>query len=235
MRRDLKDLQKKMGYRFRSPVLLEQALLHTSYVNESGLEKSDSNQRLEFLGDAVVELTVTQALFDLLPDADEGTLSSLRAKLVCTASLSGVARGLNVGEYIVLGKGAEKGHERENPTVLEDAFEAIVGAVYLDSGWKKASSFVYKCLEVSILNVVESSGRVVNAWDKKTALQIELQKNGSVRIEYVVCGEQGPNHEKVFEVEVYADGRRLGAGFGYSKKEAEQDAAGHALKILNVS
>ena len=218
MRNDLKELQRRLGHRFRKPELLENALMHTSFVNESGRRKSESNQRLEFLGDAVVELAVTNALYERLPTADEGTLSSIRAKLVCTASLSKIANDYGIGNYLILGKGAEKGNERENPTVLEDAFESIVGAIYLDSGWKKASNFVYKALQVSLLNASESSKREISNWDRKTSLQIELQKKGSVRIEYIVTGEQGPNHEKVFYVEVFADGKLLGEGSGFSKR-----------------
>jgi len=235
MKSELKELQRVLGYKFKDLELLETALMHTSYVNESGFNKCESNQRLEFLGDAVVELTVTKALYERLPSADEGALSSIRAKLVCTATLAEIASGLGIGDYLVLGKGAEKGNERENPTVLEDAFEAIAGAVYLDAGWKRASNFVYKVMEVAILNASESSDREISNWDRKTSLQIELQKNGSVRIEYIVSGEQGPNHEKIFQVDVFADGKRLGSGSGYSKKEAEQDAAGDALRRLDVS
>jgi ribonuclease-3 len=233
-KRDLKELQRRIGYRFKNPELLENALMHTSYVNEQGFDKTTSNQRLEYLGDAVVELSVTNVIFAKLPDADEGVLSNLRAKLVCTSGLARVARNLGLGEYHILGKGADKGRERENPTVLEDAFEALAGAIFLDGGWKKASTFVYNALEVSMLNAVDGIGSDKGAWDRKTALQIELQKNGPVKITYKLRREEGPPHEKLFYVDVYLYDRLLGSGSGYSKKEAEQDAAGHALEDLNV-
>jgi ribonuclease-3 len=232
---DLRELQKAIGYKFKNPDLLKQSLMHTSYVFEAGLAKIDSNQRMEFLGDAVLELAVTNILYEKLPNADEGELSSLRAKLVCTAGLARVARGIGLSNYIVLGKGAEKGREWENPTVLEDAFEAIVGAVYLDGGWRKASSFVRSIFEVSVLNVLEGKTQKYDSWDKKTSLQIELQKHGSVKIKYKLVKEEGPPHEKVFFVEVYLGKKLLGSGTGNSKKEAEQSAAGKALEAMNVS
>ncbi|MDR1953652.1 MAG: ribonuclease III [Clostridiales Family XIII bacterium] len=233
-KRDFKELQRRIGYRFKDAELLENALMHTSYVNEQGFDKTMSNQRLEYLGDAVVELSVTNAIFAKLPDADEGVLSNLRAKLVCTSGLARVARNLGLGEYLVLGKGADKGRERENPTVLEDAFEALAGAIFLDGGWKKASTFVYNALEVSILNAMDGIGRDKGTWDRKTALQIELQRKGPVKISYRLRREEGPPHEKRFYVDVYLYDEILGSGSGYSKKEAEQDAAGHALEDLNV-
>ncbi|MDR2156763.1 MAG: ribonuclease III [Clostridiales Family XIII bacterium] len=231
---DLKELQRKIGYRFKDLSLLQNALTHTSYVNERGFDKTMSNQRLEYLGDAVVELSVTKTIFAKLPDAGEGFLSCLRAKLVCTAGLSRVARSMGLGKYLILGKGADKGNERENPTVLEDAFEALAGAIFLDGGWKKASAFVCNAMEVSILNAIDSAGESRTKWDRKTALQIELQKNGPSRITYKLRKEEGPPHDRIFYVDVCLNDGLLGSGRGYSKKEAEQDAAGHALEALNV-
>ncbi|MDR0851090.1 MAG: ribonuclease III [Clostridiales Family XIII bacterium] len=233
----LKELQKKIGYRFRNLLHLQHALMHTSYVNEIGLDKTQSNQRLEYLGDAVVELVVTGTIFNKMPDADEGTLSNLRAKLVCTAGLSRIAADLGLGQYLILGRGADKGHERENPSVLEDLYEAIAGAIFLDGGYKKAADFVYNTMEVPILNAVDAvstAGGRVESWDRKTALQIELQKKGSVCITYKLKKEDGPPHEKVFYVDVYLRDKRLGSGVGYSKKEAEQNAAGDALMNLSA-
>jgi ribonuclease-3 len=233
----LKELQRKIAYRFREPRHLEQALLHTSYVNEAGLEKSSSNQRLEYLGDAVIELVVTQEIYTRMPDADEGMLSNLRAKLVCTSGLSRIARDLGFGQYLVLGNGADKGGERENPTVLEDLYEALVGAIFIDGGYKKARSFVYNTMEVSIRNAIESlnvSGGRVESWDRKTALQIELQRKGAASIVYRLTNEEGPPHDKLFYVDVCFNGTVLGSGIGSSKKEAEQNAAGAALEELNV-
>jgi ribonuclease-3 len=232
---DLRELQKAIGYKFKNQNLLKQALMHTSYVFEARLEKIDSNQRMEFLGDAVLELAITNILYEKLPNADEGELSSLRAKLVCTAGLARVARGIGLSKYIILGRGAEKGREHENPTVLEDTFEAIVGAVYLDGGWRKTFSFIRDTFEVCILNALEGKTQKYDSWDKKTSLQIELQKRGSVKIKYKLVREEGPPHEKVFFVEVYLGKELLGSGNGNSKKEAEQNAAGKALEAMNVS
>jgi ribonuclease-3 len=228
----LKELQKKIGYRFRNILHLHHALMHTSFVNEVGLDKTQSNQRLEYLGDAVVELVVTNAIFSMMPDADEGTLSNLRAKLVCTAGLSRIAADLGLGEYVILGRGAAKGKERENPTVLEDLYEALAGAIFLDGGYKRAAAFVYNTMEVRILNAIDTvntAGGRVDSWDRKTTLQIELQKKGPVNITYKLCKEEGLPHEKVFYVDVYLDEKKLGSGTGCSKKEAEQNAAGDAL------
>jgi ribonuclease-3 len=206
--------------------------MHTSYVNEIGLEKTMSNQRLEYLGDAVIELAVTNIIFEMLPDADEGQLTSLRSELVCTSGLSRVANDIGLGEHIVLGKGAEKTGERENPTVLEDAYEALAGAIFLDGGWKKASDFVNRTMKLFILNAMSASSRVSKFSDRKSVLQMELQKQGMVKILYKLKKTEGPPHERVFHVSVYAGGKVLGNGQGYSKKEAEQNAAGQALERL---
>ncbi|MDR1028322.1 MAG: ribonuclease III [Clostridiales Family XIII bacterium] len=231
---DFKELQQKIGYRFKDRALLENAMMHPSYVNEHGYDKTMSNQRLEYLGDAVVELSVTSAIFEKLPDADEGAMSSLRAKLVCTSGLAGVARGMHLGRYLILGRGADMGNERENPTVLEDAFEALVGAIFLDGGWRKASTFVCRSMEAHIRNAIEGIGGPGKPSDRKSALQMELQKQGPAKITYRLRGEEGPPHERTFYVDVFLRSRLLGSGVGYSKKEAEQDAAGYALEAMNV-
>jgi ribonuclease-3 len=230
MEKDLKELQSKIGYKFRTLELLKNALMHSSYVNELGLEKTMSNQRLEYLGDAVIELAVTNTLFELLPDADEGHLTSLRAELVCTSGLSRVANDIGLGDYLVLGKGADKSGERENPTVLEDAFEALAGAIFLDGGWRRATAFVDKTMKVFVLNAMSDSSKVSKYKDRKSALQTELQKEGAIKISYKLKKTEGPPHDRVFYVTVHAGGKLLGAGKGLSKKEAEQNAAGEALK-----
>jgi ribonuclease-3 len=230
----LKQFQKTIRYRFHDRTLLENALMHTSYVNEQGMKRILSNQRLEYLGDAVIELVVTDIIFDKLPNADEGTLTMLRSHLVCTAGLSRVARSIDLGDHLILGKGADKTGERENPTVLEDAFEALAGAIYLDGGWKKAEAFVRATMQVSILNAIAEISHRPTGPDKKSALQIKMQKKGAVRISYKVTASEGPPHDKTFYVDVYASGRRLGSGAGSSKKEAEQNAAGQALKKMGA-
>ncbi|MDR2163126.1 MAG: ribonuclease III [Clostridiales Family XIII bacterium] len=230
---DLRKLQKEIKYKFHDKALLENALMHTSYVNEQGMERIMSNQRLEYLGDAVIELVVTDIIFDKLPNADEGLLTQLRSQLVCTAGLSRVARSIGLGEYLILGKGAEMTGERDNPTILEDAFEALSGAIYLDGGWKKAEAFVRGAMQVSILNAMGDMGGRPTGSDRKSALQIALQKKGQAHISYRVAAAEGPAHDKTFYVDVYASGKMLGSGVGSSKKEAEQDAAGKALDVLN--
>jgi ribonuclease-3 len=229
---ELKELQKEIRYRFRDKSLLENALMHTSYVNEQGMERILSNQRLEYLGDAVIELVVTDIIFDKLPDASEGLLTQLRSQLVCTAGLSRVARSIRLGDHLILGKGAEMTGERDNPTILEDAFEALAGAIYLDGGWKKADNFVRNAMKVSILNAIDDIGGRPTGSDRKSALQMVLQKKGQTHISYRVAAAEGPAHDKTFYVDVYAAGKMLGSGVGSSKKEAEQDAAGKALDAL---
>jgi ribonuclease-3 len=229
----LKRLQKEIHYRFRDRALLENALMHTSYVNEQGMERILSNQRLEYLGDAVIELVVTDIIFDKLPDAGEGLLTQLRSQLVCTAGLARVARSILLGDYLILGKGAEMTGERDNPTILEDAFEALAGAIYLDGGWKKADNFVRGTMKVSILNAIDDIGGKPTGADRKSALQIELQKRGQAHISYRVAAAEGPAHDKTFYIDVYSAGKILGSGVGSSKKEAEQDAAGKALEAIH--
>jgi ribonuclease-3 len=230
--KELKELQKEIKYRFRDKALLENALMHTSYVNEQGMGRIMSNQRLEYLGDAVIELVVTDIIFDKLPNADEGLLTQLRSQLVCTAGLARVARSIGLGDFLILGKGADRTGERDNPTILEDAFEALAGAIYLDGGWKKADAFVRRTMQVSILNAIDAIGGRPTGSDRKSALQIELQKKGQSRITYRVAAAEGPAHDRTFYVDVYAGGKMLGSGVGTSKKEAEQDAAGKALDAM---
>ncbi|MDR1495762.1 MAG: ribonuclease III [Clostridiales Family XIII bacterium] len=231
---EFRGLQKIIRYRFRDRSLLENALMHTSYVNEQGMERIMSNQRLEYLGDAVIELVVTDIIFDKLPNADEGLLTQLRSQLVCTAGLARVARSIGLGNHLVLGKGAEMTGERDNPTILEDAFEALSGAIYLDGGWKKADAFVRNAMQVSILNAIDDMGGRPTGSDRKSALQIALQKKGQAHISYRVAAAEGPAHDRTFYVDVYASGKMLGSGVGSSKKEAEQDAAGKALDALSA-
>jgi ribonuclease-3 len=231
---DLRDLQRTIGYRFKDPKALQKALTHMSYVNEVSLGKHMSNQRLEYLGDAVLQLAVAEIIFQRLPEADEGLMSNLRSKLVCTASLARIAKGLGLGRYLLLGKGADKDGERENPTVLEDAFEAMLGALYLDGGWRRASATVRRLFEVSVLNTIEGYRSPQNVWDHKTALQIHLQREGPATITYRLAREEGPPHNRLFFMDVYYEGTLLGSGSGATKKEAEQNAAKYALEGLHV-
>jgi ribonuclease-3 len=229
---EIKLLQHRIKYKFRDQDLLLKALRHKSFVNEQGLDSVTSNQRLEFLGDAVIELTVTENLYKLFPEADEGKLSVLRSRLVRTESLAAHAREIGLGEFLTLGRGAEHNGERENPTVLEDAFESLMGAVFLDSSYDKAAKIVYNAMKVAIYNAVEDERQGVGMWDRKTALQIKLQVDGPANIVYKMAGTDGPPHERTFTAEVYLGKKLLGTGSGTSKKEAEQVAAGNALELL---
>lgn len=229
----ISELQDTIGYHFKDESLLITALTHTSYVNEQNLDKTSSNQRLEYLGDAVLELSMTNILFNILVDSEEGILSGVRANLVCTASLAKIARELSLGDYILLGKGAQLGCENENPTVLEDAFEALVGAIFLDAGYESAEAFVKKAMGQAIEDAVRKIEENDDYRDSKTLLQIKLQQNGSVKIDYRLIKKEGPPHNAIFYVDVYVTDNKLGSGFGPTKKEAEQAAARDALVSLS--
>ena len=230
--KEISALQNGIGYQFIDESLLITALTHTSYVNEQNLDKISSNQRMEYLGDAVLELTVTSVLYKRLSNSEEGILSGVRANLVCTASLAAVARGLRLGDFIMLGKGAELGRENENPTVLEDAFEALVGAVFLDRGYEAAEEFVQNVMEQAITETINKIETKDDYRDSKTLLQIELQRNGSVKIDYRLIKREGPPHDAIFYIDVYVASDKLGSGKGPTKKEAEQAAARDALASL---
>jgi ribonuclease-3 len=232
--RDFKALSRRMGYRFSDTNLLKTAFMHTSYVNEHPSEELISNQRLEYLGDAVVELSVTTELFALMPDSDEGQLSSVRARLVCTDGLAYAASELGLSEYLMMGRGADKTGERENPSVLEDAFEALAGAVYLDGGYAKAARFVKNALRVQILNTTEGYGGASDNNDSKTSLQIALQKDGPISISYFLTMEEGPPHDRTFYIDVLLNDETIGSGSGRSKKDAEQSAARDALSRMDL-
>jgi ribonuclease-3 len=232
--RDFKTLSRIIGYRFSDKTLLKTVFMHTSYVNEHPEEGYDSNQRLEYLGDAVVELVVTNELYTLLKNADEGHLSSIRASLVCTDGLSYAASKLGLADYLMMGRGADKTGERENPSVLEDVFEALAGAVYLDGGYNKAARFVKKALEIQLLNATQGYSGINNNNDSKTTLQIALQKNGPVSISYELTMEEGPPHDRTFYIDVVLNDETIGSGAGRSKKDAEQEAARDALIKLGL-
>jgi ribonuclease-3 len=227
--RDFKALARRIGYRFSDKNLLKTAFMHTSYVNEHPEEGFESNQRLEYLGDAVVELAVTNELYTLLRKADEGRLSSIRASLVCTEGLSYAASELGLADYLMMGNGADKTGERENPSVLEDVFEALAGAVYLDGGYNKAARFVKKALAIQLLNATQGYSGIANNNDGKTTLQIKLQRKGPVSINYALTMEEGPPHDRTFYIDVLRNDEVIGSGVGRSKKDAEQNAARDAL------
>ena len=227
----IQELEKKLNYTFRNPALLEEALSHSSYANEHRAAHLNSNERLEFLGDSVLGFVTAEFLFTQHPDLPEGDLTRIRAALVCEQSLYEVARKLELGRYLKLGRGEEAGGGRGRVSILADATEAIFAAVYLDGGVEAASSLIHRVLlDVEREEVVEERRR-----DYKTALQELVQRQAGQELSYRMVGEQGPDHAKIFQAEVLLNGQPLGSGFGRSKKESEQAAAKAALKTLKDS
>jgi ribonuclease-3 len=231
-------LEDRLGYRFKSPDLLERALTHSSAVPEMRAERAvdsedaaaiQDNERLEFLGDAVLELLAREYLLESFPEWSEGQLSKSRAGLVNAHSLENAARRINLGEHLRLGRGEEKTGGREKPALLADAFEAVVAAVYLDAGLGSTREMLKRLLFEQAL---EERGERIADSDRKSALQEFLQGNGKPPAEYRLSGESGPDHQKMFEVEVWIDGERMATGEGSTKKEAEQRAAQSAMEHL---
>ena len=215
------ELENRIGYHFQDPELLTTALCHSSYANEK--KGMTHNERLEFLGDAVLELISSHFLFVHFPQEAEGALSKHRASIVCEASLAACARRIGLDQALLLGKGEEKTGGRERDSLLADAFEALIGAVYLDGGFPAARDFV----SVFVMDVLAE--KPVES-DAKTRLQELLQSDGDVEITYPLLEEFGPDHEKQFKVAVCIAGKQAGVGTGFSKKQAEQAAAAAALK-----
>ncbi|NLI13287.1 ribonuclease III [Pelotomaculum propionicicum] len=224
----LESLKKRIGLSWHDLDLLEQALTHSSFTYESRQNSSENNQRLEFLGDAVLGLAVSDYLYRNHPHRDEGELTKLRAALVCEPSLARMARELELGYCLNMGKGEERSGGRERPSILADAFEALLGAVYLDQGLDQAAKLAIEFLRPVINDVLE--GRLDR--DYKTELQEYVQQRGNEQVQYVILKEQGPDHHKIFTAGVVYKGGLVGSGAGRSKKEAEQQAAKSALLEL---
>ncbi|TVY08816.1 ribonuclease III [Paenibacillus cremeus] len=229
MHRNLKHLQAELHLPFRNSDLLRQAFTHSSYVNEHRIGHFKDNERLEFLGDAVLELTVSEYLFDKYPDRPEGELTKLRASIVCEPSLVGFAEQLEFGSYVLLGKGEELTGGRTRPALLADVFESFIGALYLDQGLEVVRSFLQK----HMFPFLPTQGKLLTA-DYKTFLQEHTQQHNMGPIEYKIVDERGPAHEREFVAEVYIHEHLLGRGSGRSKKEAEQHAAEEALATLKI-
>lgn len=217
----------ELGYQFRDEGLLAEALTHTTYANEN--PKAQANERLEFLGDAVVGLVVAQYLFHTYPNLPEGDLTKIRAAVVCEPSLAGRSRALGLGQRMRFGKG-ETVSGRDRDSILADAFEAVVGAMFLDGGLEVARSFILR--ELSPL--VEEARRGQVRVDYKTRLQEQLQQKWLEGPVYRLLAEEGPAHSKRFQVAVFHRGNQLGEGWGRNKKEAEQEAARQALGGLQA-
>lgn len=225
MKQDIKELEQTIQYHFKDFKLLEQAMMHRSYTNEKHLKKHKSNERLEFLGDAVLELVTSEFLFYRDQDMLEGRLTKLRASFVCEPTLAACAREIGLGNYLSLGKGEDASGGRERESLLSDALEALIGALYVDGGFAIAKEFVKNFL----LNDIEK--KVIFS-DSKTILQERVQGIGSGEIEYRLVGEEGPDHQKKFIVEVFVGGICYGTGEGSSKKAAEQKAASNAMREI---
>jgi ribonuclease-3 len=218
-------LMATLGFSFRQPELLSQALIHSSYANEHAKPEILHNERLEFLGDAVLDLVVSEWLFRTYPNLAEGPMTRARASVVRERSLAAAARQIKLGEYLLLGAGERISDDGGNASILADAFEAIIGAVFLDGGLIPATTLIEKFLGRTMAQAI--AGNAIE--DYKTKLQEELQKEGSRHIVYEVLTESGPAHAREFAVTVKVDGQTLGSGTGKTKKRAEQEAAKAAL------
>ena len=221
------DLQDKIGYQFNNVSLLKEALTHSSYANEHRLQNIRYNERLEFLGDAVLSIVVSDYIFKNCPELPEGELTKLRASLVCEKSLYEFAKKIDLGNYLLLSKGERNNGGADRPSILSDAFEALIAAIYIDGGMKSASKHI---LNFVIPEIKNSKKKRIN--DYKTTLQEIIQKNPGEQLEYVLVNESGPDHNKHFVVEVHLNSNVIGKGGGRSKKEAEQQAAREALELM---
>jgi len=224
----MKALEEMLGHIFRDKGLLSNALTHSSFANEHRDAGLTSNERLEFLGDSVLGLVVADHLYRTRPELPEGDLTRVRATLVCESSLVEVARRLDLGKHLKLGKGEDAGGGRTRPSILADAVEAVLAAVYLDSGIGQARKLV-RALILEHEGEDAAAGR-----DYKTALQELVQRESGQLLTYRLIGEQGPDHAKLFTVEVDLNGTAVGVGEGHNKKEAEQAAAKAAIEKLSV-
>ncbi|RFU63239.1 ribonuclease III [Peribacillus saganii] len=222
-----KEFQEKIGFAFHDENLLRQAFTHSSYVNEHRRKPYEDNERLEFLGDAVLELTISKFLYKKYPMMSEGELTKLRASIVCEPSLVEFAHDMSFGELVLLGKGEEMTGGRERPALLADVFEAFIGALYLDLGLEAVVSFLERVVFPKI-----NEGAFSHMMDYKSQLQELIQRDGSGIVEYKILQETGPAHNREFQSRVSLNGQELGTGTGRSKKEAEQRAAQKALQAL---
>ena len=225
--KQIKRIETDIGYTFHDPGLLITALTHSSYVLGDG-KNQDYNERLEFLGDAVLELSVSRVLFDDPKRLKEGQMSRMRASIVCEKSLFAAAKSLSLQNHIILGHGEEINAGRSKPSVLSDAMEAVIGAIYLDGGYKAADAFIKK----NILASVEWDEQALMDKDSKTKLQEFVQAGHLGTITYQLAGESGPDHDKVFTEALLLDGIEIGRGQGRSKQEAGRAAAETALRVL---
>ena len=226
MQHKLQEIQHKIGYQFHNQELLKSALMHSSYTNEMHLPKYRCNERLEFLGDAVLELISSEFLFFKHQKTQEGELTRMRSSVVCEPSLAFCAREIGLGDYLLLGKGEEVTGGRKRDSVTSDALEALIGAIYLDGGFASAKEFILKF----VLNDLEHKKLF---YDSKTILQELVQAHFEEMVSYHIIKEEGPDHNKMFTVEAHVGDECYGEGSGRTKKAAEQEAAYHAILKLH--
>lgn len=222
----MKVFEEIIGYKFKDKSLLQTALTHSSYANEMN-GKVDYNERLEFLGDSVLGMITAEFLFTHHPEMPEGKLTKTRASMVCEKSLHKFAQSIKLGEFMYLGKGEINTGGRERPSILADAFESVIAAIYLDAGFEEAKKFV-----LGFISTADIEEPVIT--DYKTALQEIVQKNPGEYLEYFMVGESGPDHCKTFIVEVHLNNNVIGTGEGRSKKQAEQMAAKATLRLMGI-
>ena len=222
----ISDLEKAIGYRFRDISLLQNALAHSSYANERWHNSLLSNERLEFLGDSILGMTVADHLYRNFPDRPEGELTRMRADMVCEKTLASVANQIGLGQHLLLGHGEEQGGGRNRDSILADAVESIIAACYLDGGFESAAAFIRSFILCHV------PVKQLHNIDYKTKLQELVQRKKNQVLTYTLIGEPGPDHDKSFQVEVSLNGQSVGQGCGRSKKKAEQDAARVAIETL---
>ena len=223
---DLSAFEQEIHYSFKNKKLLKQALTHSSYANE-GKKHLQNYERLEFLGDSVLSIVVAEHLFRNFKHIPEGELTRLRASLVCEQALFEFSQKIHLGDYLLLGKGEENTGGRERPSIVSDAFEAVIAAVFLDGGMEEAKRYVLSFIPDDLTPEMAHS-----LADYKTALQEIIQQNREEKVEYVLTSESGPDHNKTFEIEVRLNSNVIGRGKGKSKKQAEQNAAKEALTLM---
>ena len=222
----MKDLQITIGYTFKDETLLKNALTHSSYANEQRGNRYHDNERLEFLGDAVLGFVSAEYLFSHYGERQEGDLTRIRADLVCEANLAHAAEKIGLGRYLLLGRGEDAAGGRHRSSILSDALESVFAAVYLDGGMDAARDVIERLILVDAESVVSA------AYDYKTKFQELVQRKKNQSIHYVLVGASGPDHDKHFEMEIVLNGKIVGNGSGSSKKKAEQEAAKNAILLL---
>ncbi len=230
-KKKFKEFEKRLGYGFKKREHLKRALTHKSFANEQHLPPTEHNERYEYLGDAVLELSVSHLLMEQFPTHPEGELSKLRAAIVNEEQLASMARALRIGDYLYLGKGEDRTGGREKPSLLSDAFEAVLGGVYMDRGFDKANGVVRK----QFTKVLKEVGGTGFMKDYKTRLQEISQGRFRVMPRYRLVSSTGPDHRKTFEINLYIKEELVGVGHGASKKAAEQDAARQALEKIECN